>query len=124
MRHRPAVHTIGTTRCDAASIGAATSDHGHAETRPSSAIRTTAHLSFPVVGIGASAGGFGALAALLRQLPASPGMALVVILHLPGDQQSNADRVLQRTTRLPVVQVNHPAPILPDHVYVIPPACG
>lgn len=91
---------------------------------PAPSAGTQAHLSFPIVGIGASAGGFAALAALLRHLPASPGMALVVVLHLPGDQHSNADRVLQRTTCLPVVQVNHPTPILPDHMYVIPPACG
>jgi hypothetical protein len=81
-----------------------------------------AQLLFPIIGIGASAGGFAALATLLQNLPASPGMALVIILHLPADQQSNADRVLQRSTRLPVVQVNHSTPILPDQVYIIPPA--
>jgi chemotaxis response regulator CheB len=83
--------------------------------------RVTAQLPFPIVGIGASAGGFPALATLLQNLPASPGVALVIVLHLPVDQQSNADRVLQGSTRLPVVQVDHSMPILPEHVYVIPP---
>jgi two-component system CheB/CheR fusion protein len=83
---------------------------------------TGAPLLFPIVGIGASAGGFRALAALLQNLPAAPGMALVIVLHLPADQQSNADRVLQQSTSLPVVQVHHATPILPNHVYVIPPA--
>lgn len=83
---------------------------------------TATRLPFPIVGIGASAGGFPALATLLQNLPVSPGIALVIVLHLPGDQQSNADRVLQRSTRLPVVTVNHSMPILPDQVYVIPPA--
>ncbi|WP_141104176.1 chemotaxis protein CheB, partial [Noviherbaspirillum denitrificans] len=79
-------------------------------------------LSFPVVGIGASSGGFAALTTLLQNMPASPGMALVIILHLPADGPSGADRVLQAATRLPVVQVNHATPILPNHIYVIPPA--
>ena len=78
-------------------------------------------LAFPVVGIGASAGGFAALATLLQNLPPVPDMALVVILHLPPDQHSSADRVLQSATTLPVVQVDHTLPILPNHVYVIPP---
>jgi two-component system CheB/CheR fusion protein len=84
--------------------------------------RARAQLPFPIVGIGASAGGFTALAALLHNLPAAPGLALVIVLHLPANQQSNADRILQRSTHLPVVQVHHATPILPNHVYVIPPA--
>lgn len=81
----------------------------------------SSHLPFPIAGIGASAGGFAALDALLRHLPPSPGMALVIVLHLPSGQHSNADKILQRSTSLPVVQVNHAMPVLPDHVYVVPP---
>jgi two-component system CheB/CheR fusion protein len=77
-------------------------------------------LGFPIVGIGASAGGFQALDALLRNMPPDPGMALVVILHL-GSGPSAADKVLQRATTMPVVQVSHTMPILPGKVYVIPP---
>lgn len=77
-------------------------------------------INFPIVGIGASAGGFPALAALLRNMPPEPGMALVVILHLASGP-SAADKVLQRATGMPVVQVTHTMPILPDKVYVIPP---
>ncbi|WP_338771326.1 CheR family methyltransferase [Massilia sp. METH4] len=76
---------------------------------------------FPVVGIGASAGGYAALSTLLQNLPPDPGMALVIILHLPPHLRSNADRVLQGCTPLPVVQVTHTMPILPNRVYVIPP---
>ena len=90
--------------------------------QPTSDTYAQARLPFPIVGIGASAGGFPALATLLKKLPTSPGVALVIVLHLPVDQQSNADRVLQRSTRLPVVQVHHSMPILPDQVYVVPPA--
>lgn len=76
---------------------------------------------FPVVGIGASAGGYPALMTLLQNMPPSPGMALVVILHLAADEPSNADRLLQSATDMPVVQVTHTMPVLPDKVYVIPP---
>jgi two-component system CheB/CheR fusion protein len=52
------------------------------------------HLSFPVVGIGASAGGLAALLTLFGNLPASNGMAFVVILHLSPQHDSTADQVL------------------------------
>ncbi|WP_020652398.1 CheR family methyltransferase [Massilia niastensis] len=78
-------------------------------------------LPFPIVGIGASAGGLQALTTLLENMPPAPGMSLVVILHLATDQPSAADKVLQGATGMPVVQVNHAMPILPEQVYVIPP---
>jgi hypothetical protein len=63
---------------------------------PSSALE--AGLPFTVVGIGASAGGYAALMTLLQNMPPSPGIALVVILHLAADEPSAADKVLQRGT--------------------------
>lgn len=92
-------------------------DPSHSDAAPSAGERP----DFPVVGIGASAGGFPALATLLQNLPPSPGIALVVVIHLPPTEPSVADRVLQRATELPVIQVRHATPILADHVYVIPP---
>ncbi|KLI97370.1 chemotaxis protein CheB [Luteimonas sp. FCS-9] len=79
------------------------------------------HLKFPVVGIGASAGGLAALRQFFEQMPSTGGMAFVVILHLSPRHESQADQVLQRCTRMPVVQVNAPTPIEPNHVYVISP---
>ncbi len=81
-------------------------------------------LAFPIVGIGASAGGFPALATLLQNMPASPGMALVVILHLAAGRPSSADRILQGWTAMPVALVDHAMPVLPDQVYLIPPGCS
>ncbi|HVL76116.1 MAG TPA: CheR family methyltransferase, partial [Noviherbaspirillum sp.] len=78
-------------------------------------------VAFPVVGIGASAGGLPALVTLLENMPSSPGMALVVILHLAPDQPSAVDRVLQRATDMAVAQAGQREFIMPDHVYVIPP---
>jgi two-component system CheB/CheR fusion protein len=65
-------------------------------------------LSFPVVGIGASAGGLPALIRLVENMPANNGMAFVV--------------VTQRVTRMPVLQVMETVKIEPNHVYVIAPA--
>ncbi|MGX4642571.1 CheR family methyltransferase [Massilia sp. SYSU DXS3249] len=77
--------------------------------------------AFPVVGIGASAGGLRALLTLLENMPPSPGMALVVVLHLSPDVPSAVDKLLQRATDMPVVQVAGRTPILPNRVYVISP---
>lgn len=80
------------------------------------------HLDFPVVGIGASAGGLEAVQAFFQHAPENCGMAFVVVLHLSPDHQSQADRLIQRVTRMPVCQVSEPVPIERDHVYVISPA--
>lgn len=76
---------------------------------------------FPVVGIGASAGGMTALKKFLEHLPAETGMAFVVIFHLSPRHQSSADRILQRHTRMPTTQVAERTRIEPNHVYVNPP---
>ena len=80
------------------------------------------HLNFPVVGIGASAGGLPALQHLFENMPANNGMAFVVILHLSPRHHSTADQVLQRVTSMPVIQVHHTVKIEPNHVYVIAPS--
>ncbi|HEX8785314.1 MAG TPA: CheR family methyltransferase, partial [Telluria sp.] len=78
-------------------------------------------LAFPVVGIGASAGGLPALQRLFENMPAKNGMAFVVVMHLSPKHQSSADMVLQRVTRMPVLQVQESVKIEPNHVYVIAP---
>lgn len=79
-------------------------------------------LDYPVVGIGASAGGLKALMTFFEQMPSDCGMAFVVIMHLSPKHESNADKILQNATRMPVLQVSQPVPIEQNHVYVIPPA--
>jgi two-component system, chemotaxis family, CheB/CheR fusion protein len=78
-------------------------------------------LDFVVVGIGASAGGLQALLHFFENMPANNGMAFVVILHLSPRHESNADAILQRATRMPVIQVTSPTPIEKNHIYVISP---
>ena len=82
---------------------------------------TRSSLKFPVVGIGASAGGMEALLDLLRAMKNPTGMAFVVVLHLSADQESRLAELLGRATPMPVAAVSGPTPIEPDHVYVIPP---
>jgi two-component system CheB/CheR fusion protein len=76
---------------------------------------------FPIVGIGASAGGLEAVSRLLSHLPLDTGMAFVVVQHLDPLRESLLPGILQKATALPVDQAKDGAVIAPDHVYVIPP---
>lgn len=73
-----------------------------------------------VVGIGASAGGLAALKAFFAEMPASTGLAFVVVVHLAPDHDSLLAELLQPSVRFPVVQVSEPMALEADHVYVIP----
>jgi two-component system, chemotaxis family, CheB/CheR fusion protein len=83
---------------------------------------TRSTLEFPVVGIGASAGGIQALLNLFENMPNDCGMAFVVIMHLSPKHESHIDKILQNVTKIPVLQVTHPVAIERNHIYVIPPA--
>jgi two-component system CheB/CheR fusion protein len=74
-----------------------------------------------VVGIGASAGGINALAEFFHHVPIHARIAYVVILHLSPDHDSRLAEVLQSSTTMAVTQVRDREPVVPGHVYVIPP---
>ncbi|MGL1833609.1 chemotaxis protein CheB [Rhodocyclaceae bacterium SMB388] len=76
---------------------------------------------FPVVGIGASAGGLEALEQFLSRVPPDSGMAYVVVQHLDPTHKGMMPELLQRATPLPVVQAKDRLKVRPDHVYVLPP---
>ena len=76
---------------------------------------------FPVVGIGASAGGLEAFKQLLRHLSADTGMAYVLIQHLAPDQKSLLSDILSRETQMPVTEVRDNMALEPNCIYVIPP---
>jgi len=78
-------------------------------------------LTFPVVGLGASAGGLAALTTFFEALPPSPGAAFVVVLHLSPSHESHSAAILQRATSLAVTQVTGDTKLQGNHVYVIPP---
>ncbi|MGM0674634.1 MAG: CheR family methyltransferase [Spirochaetota bacterium] len=74
-----------------------------------------------VVGVGASAGGLEAISSFLSYLPAKPGAAIVVVMHLSPDYPSDLAKLLARASSVPVQQIEDATAIEPDHVYVIPP---
>ena len=76
---------------------------------------------FPVVGVGASAGGLEAFTQLLKALPADTGMAFVLVQHLAPSHASALAEILSRATQMPVTEVRDEPIVEPNHVYVIPP---
>src|SRR5262249_27567485 len=76
---------------------------------------------FPVVGIGASAGGFEAFTKLLGGLPPRPGMAFVLVQHLDPKRESILPGLLSGNTSMPVRAAEDGMSLEQDHVYVIPP---
>jgi two-component system CheB/CheR fusion protein len=76
---------------------------------------------FPIVGLGASAGGLEALTQLLSALPAESGMAFLVVQHLDPRHSSRLPELLARATSMPVVEGSHGLKVESNHVYVIPP---
>jgi two-component system CheB/CheR fusion protein len=87
----------------------------------SSTSASTLDKVFPVVGIGASAGGLEAFSTLLANFPETTGMALVFLQHLDPSHHSALEEILSRTTKIPVTQVTEGIQVRPNHVYIIPP---
>ncbi|HEX5050237.1 MAG TPA: chemotaxis protein CheB [Planctomycetota bacterium] len=77
--------------------------------------------SFPIVGVGASAGGLEAFTQLLTALPPDAGMAFVLVQHLAPSHPSALAEILSRATKMPVTEVLGESTVEVDHVYVIPP---
>ncbi|MDB5192347.1 MAG: signal transduction histidine kinase with CheB and CheR [Segetibacter sp.] len=76
---------------------------------------------FPIVAIGASAGGLEAIIELLNNLRQETGMAFVYIQHLDPTHKSALADILQRSTKMKVVEVRDQTPIKKDHLFIIPP---
>jgi two-component system CheB/CheR fusion protein len=79
------------------------------------------HSPFPVVAIGASAGGLEAFQQLLANLPSDTGMAFVLVQHLNPRHESRLNEVLARSTSMPVLEAEQDMALQSDHVYLIPP---
>src|SRR2546427_5215846 len=77
--------------------------------------------AFPIVGLGASAGGLEAMTQLLKFLPARTGMAFVLVQHLDPTHESALTSLLSRLTEMPVSEARNNLALLPNHLYVIPP---
>jgi two-component system CheB/CheR fusion protein len=76
---------------------------------------------FPIVGVGASAGGLEAFTQLLKHLPPNTGMAFVLVQHLDPSHESELTKLLARATTMPTREVTDKLRVEPNHVYVIPP---
>jgi two-component system CheB/CheR fusion protein len=77
--------------------------------------------AFPIVGIGASAGGLAPFTELLEALPAASGMAFVIISHMDPAHESMLDTLLAKQSKMPLLSAKNGTAIKPDHVYVIQP---
>ena len=88
-----------------------------------SATGAIAAAGFPVVGIGASAGGLAALEAFFSSMPADTdtGMAFVLVQHLAPDHKSILTEIIQRYTRMRVFEVEDGMVVQPNCAYIIPP---
>jgi len=76
---------------------------------------------FPIVGIGASAGGLAAFEAFFSGMPTDPGMAFVLVQHLAPDHESLLADLIKRYTRLQVFEVRDGMVVKPNCVYILPP---
>ncbi|RWD90559.1 CheR family methyltransferase [Mesorhizobium sp.] len=76
---------------------------------------------FPTIGIGASAGGIGALQTFFPEVPVDSGFAYVVIQHLDAEHESVLASIIQRSTAIETQTAAEGLEIEPNHIYVTPP---
>ena len=90
---------------------------------PDADLNKTPKEDFPIVGIGASAGGLAAFEAFFSAMPndTNPGMAFVLVQHLDPNHKSLLTDLIGRYTRMPVYEIKDGMVVQPDCVYVIPP---
>lgn len=75
---------------------------------------------FPVVGIGASAGGLDAFKKLIKAIPENSGMAYVLVQHLDPTHESLLPELLQKVTTIPVLEIVEGVKVEPNHIYILP----
>ena len=75
---------------------------------------------FPVVGVGASAGGLEAFKRLIRAIPENSGIAYILVQHLEPSHESMLVDILQKITHIPVQEITNNIRVEPDNLYVIP----
>ncbi|MBI4458589.1 MAG: hypothetical protein HY648_00850 [Acidobacteria bacterium] len=128
IQRKSAQHLVKPASADGTEEGGRkTAEHEETET----AVRQPADLveavepvpatAFPIVGIGASAGGLEAFLSLLKALPPTTGMAFVFVQHMDPSHESMLNRLLARETSMPVTEVTQGVKVEPNRAYVIPP---
>lgn len=79
------------------------------------------HEAFPIVGLGASAGGLEALKTFFAMVAEKSGMAYIVVVHMTPNQPSMMPSLLQNVTPVAVTAAKDGEPVKKDHIYVLPP---
>ena len=85
------------------------------------AVAPSPRAQFPVVGIGASAGGLAAFEAFFSAMPADSGVAFILVQHLAPDHKSMLVELIARHTRMQVFEVEDGMIVEPNCIYVIAP---
>jgi chemotaxis response regulator CheB len=111
---RETKNTIKTTSCSAVAKSAKGASKKALYEQPQP-------LAFPILGVGASAGGLEAMELFLKEVPVESGMAYVLVQHLDPNHKGMLCELLQRITPLPVQQILDRTMLKPNNVYVIPP---
>lgn len=75
---------------------------------------------FPVVGIGASAGGLEAFKKLISAITENSGVAYILVQHLEPSHESLLVEILQKVSHIPVQEITNNIQVKPDNIYVIP----
>ncbi len=120
-QHRPPAAEKSHTKAPEPSTNNSTSESLEAAGPKEPKGMSDAGIHFPIVGIGASAGGLDALEQFFTHLPATPGMAFVVVQHLDPTHKSILADLVQRQTRMEVFEVEDGVKVQPNCVYIIPP---
>jgi two-component system CheB/CheR fusion protein len=84
-------------------------------------VQTVKTKSFPIVGIGGSAGSFPSFEKFFTHLPVDSGMAFVLILHLDPQHKGQISTLISNYTAMPVIEAVDGMEIEPNKVYIIPP---
>jgi two-component system CheB/CheR fusion protein len=77
------------------------------------------NISYPLVGIGAAAGGLAAIVRFFEHMPATNGMAFIIVLPLSPQRDSTASQMIQRVTNMPVIEITAKTRIKKEHVYIV-----
>src|ERR1700733_7129081 len=84
------------------------------------AIKVLSSNLFPVVGVGASAGGLEAFKRLIKAIPEDSGMAYILVQHLEPTHESILADLLQKVTHIPIHEITNNVRVEPNHIYIIP----
>tara|TARA_R100001369_G_scaffold29172_4_gene52737 strand:+ start:226142 stop:230572 length:4431 start_codon:yes stop_codon:yes gene_type:complete len=76
--------------------------------------------AFPVVGIGASAGGLKAFKSFVKNIREKSGIAYVLVQHLDPKHKSLLPEILQKVTKIPVLEITDDIDVEPDNIYILP----